>query len=173
MIVKLYLHFIKNNYIYPVFNRYLYLNIMKKLLYSFLLLSSATLFAQKNPQARFAVANDIVGTVDMFTAHHKNSIQSTRTYKTAAELPQNLKKFGSIADNGLVEYKLKNGIGALDRLALSEVNIQFGLPKETPVLIDGYEFTNTDTLVYGDILYNMQPVDHNGKKAVSITTIMK
>ncbi|WPO84015.1 hypothetical protein SD427_06705 [Chryseobacterium sp. JJR-5R] len=146
---------------------------MKKLLYSFLLLSSATLFAQKSPQAKFAVANDIVGTADMFTANHKNAIQSTRTYKTAAELPQNLKKFSYIADNGLVEYKLKNGMSALDRLTLSDVNIQFGLPKETPVLIDGYEFTNTDTLVYGDILYNMEAVDHNGKKAVSITTTKK
>jgi hypothetical protein len=146
---------------------------MKKLFYSFLLLSSATLFAQKNTNAKFVVANDIVGTVDMFTANHKNSIQSKHTYKSAAELPQNLKKFNYIADNGLVEYKLKSGMGTIDRLALSEINVQFGLPEATPVFIDGYEFTNTGTLVYGDILSNMQVIDRNGKKAVSITTTKK
>ncbi len=145
---------------------------MKKLLYSFLLLSSATVFAQKNTHTKFAVANDVVGTVDMFTANHKNAIQSTRTYKSAAELPQNLKKFSSIADRGLVEYTLKTGT-SIDRLALSEVNVQFGLPEATPVLIDGYEFTDPTMRVYGDLLYNMQTIDHNGKKAVSIVTTKK
>ncbi|WP_374459640.1 hypothetical protein [Chryseobacterium taeanense] len=143
---------------------------MKKFLYSFLLLASATLFAQKNASTKFAVANDIVGTVDMFTANHKNAIQSTRTFKSAAELPQNLKKFGFIADNGLVEYKLKNGQANIDRIAVSVINAQFGFPKDNPVLIDGYEFTNADTLIFGDILNKMHPVDHNGKKMVSIST---
>jgi|UPI000647CCD1 hypothetical protein len=141
---------------------------MKKLLYSFLLLSSATLFAQKNTATKFAVANDIVGTVDMFNAY-KSRIQSTQTYK-AANLPQNLKKFGYIAENGLVEYKLKSGQGVLDRLPLSELNAQYGLAKNTPVFIDGYEFTNTDTLVFGDILGNMEVIDNKGSKAVSIIT---
>ncbi len=145
---------------------------MKKLLYSFLLLSSATVFAQKNTHTKFAVADDVVGTVDMFTANHKNAVQSTRTYKSAAELPQNLKKFSSIADRGLVEYTLKTGT-SIDRLALSEVNVQFGLPEATSVLIDGYEFTDPTMRVYGDLLYNMQTVDHNGKKAVSIVTTKK
>lgn len=143
---------------------------MKKFLYSFLLLASATLFAQKNASTKFAVANDIVGTVDMFTANHKNAIQNTRTFKSAAELPQNLKKFSFIADNGLVEYKLKNGQANIDRIAVSEINAQFGFPKDNPVLIDGYEFTNADTLIFGDILNKMHPVDHNGKKIVSIST---
>lgn len=145
---------------------------MKKLLYSFLLLSSATVFAQKNTHTKFAVADDVVGTVDMFTANHKNAVQSTRTYKSAAELPQNLKKFSSIADRGLVEYTLKTGT-SIDRLALSEVNVQFGLPEATPVLIDGYEFTDPTMRVYGDLLYNMQTIDHNGKKVVSIVTTKK
>ncbi len=141
---------------------------MKKLLYSFLLLSSATLFAQKNAAARFAVANDIVGTVDMFNAY-KDKIQGTQTYK-AANLPQNLKKFSYLADNGLVEYKLKNNQVILDRLPLSELNAQYGLAKNNPIFIDGYEFTNTDTLVYGDILSNVEVVDNNGSKAVSVKT---
>ncbi len=143
---------------------------MKKLFYSFLLLSSATLFAQKNSSTRFAVANDIVGTVDMFSTNHKNYIQSSRTFKSAAELPQNLKKFNAIAENGLVEYKLKAGLGALDRLPLSDLNAQYNLAKNTPVLIDGYEFANTDTLIYGDLLSNVQVIDNKGSKAVSVTT---
>ncbi|WP_294202355.1 hypothetical protein [Chryseobacterium sp. sg2396] len=143
---------------------------MKKLLYSFLLLSSATLFAQKNTSTRFAVANDIVGTVDMFSNNLKGYVQSSRTFRSSAELPQNLKKFGNIADNGLVEYKLKSGLGTLDRLSLADLNTQYNLAKNTPVLIDGYEFANTDTLVYGDILRNVKVVDNNGSKTVSVST---
>lgn len=143
---------------------------MKKLLYSFLLLSSATLFAQKNTSTRFAVANDIVGTVDMFSNNLKGYVQSSRTFRFSAELPQNLKKFGNIADNGLVEYKLKSGLGTLDRLSLADLNTQYNLAKNTPVLIDGYEFANTDTLVYGDILRNVKVVDNNGSKTVSVST---
>ncbi len=143
---------------------------MKKLFYSFLLLSSATLFAQKNSSTRFAVANDIVGTVDMFSTNLKSYVQSSRTFKSATELPQNLKKFNAIAENGLVEYKLKAGSGTLDRLPLSDLNAQYNLAKNTPVLIDGYEFANTDTLIYGDLLSNVQVIDNKGSKAVSVTT---
>jgi len=144
---------------------------MKKLLYSFLLLSSVTLFAQKNASTKFAIADDIVGTVDMFTANHKNAIQSTQTYKSAAQLPQNLKKYSFIAENGLVEYKFKTGEeDTIDRIALSEINTQYGLAEDTPVLIDGYEFKNSNIKVYGDILNNMKVVDNNGVKTVSITT---
>jgi hypothetical protein len=146
---------------------------MKKLLYSFLLLSSVTLFAQKNASTKFAVADDIVGTVDMFTANHKTAIQNTQTYKSAAELPQNLKKYSFIAENGLVVYKLKSDEGAIDRILLSELNVHYGLAKDTPVFIDGYEFKNSDTKVFGDILNKMEVIDNHGAKAVSITTAIK
>ena len=142
---------------------------MKKILYSFLLLSSATLFAQKNSATKFAIANDIVGTVDMF-APYKDAIQSMNVYKTPANLPANLKKYSSIAENGLTEIKMKKGQDNIDRLPLSDLNIQYGLPKETPVLIDGYEFSDTKTLVFGNILNSMEIVDRGGKKAVSVTT---
>lgn len=148
---------------------------MKKILYSFLLLSSATLFAQKNTATKFAVANDIVGTVDMFNNNnnYKGSVQSSKAYKSATELPQNLKKFDYLADNGLVEYKLKSNQAVIDRMPVNELNAQFGLPADTPVLIDGYEFTNTKTLVYGDIINNAQVITSNGKKMVSVTTSRK
>ncbi|SIQ77950.1 hypothetical protein SAMN05880574_1254 [Chryseobacterium sp. RU37D] len=142
---------------------------MKKLFYSFLLLSSATLFAQKNPSTKFAISNDIVGTVEMFSPYN-NVIQSMNVYKTPANLPANLKKYSYIAENGLTEIKMKKGQDNIDRLPLSDLNVQFGLPKDTPVLIDGYEFADTNTLVFGNILNNMEVVDRGGKKAVSVTT---
>lgn len=143
---------------------------MKKILYSFLLLSSATLWAQKNPATKFAVANDVVGTVDMFT-NHQDIIQSKQLYKTPAALPQNLKKYSELAENnGIVEFKIKPGKDNIDRVGLYEMNVQFGLPTENPVFVDGYEFTNTKTLVFGDILAKMEVHDRNGKKVLHIST---
>jgi len=142
---------------------------MKKILYSLLICTSATVFAQKNPSTRFAVANDIVGTVDMFTIR-KDIIQSKNAYKTAATLPQNLKKYSFLADKGLTEVKIKAGYEALDRLTISQLNEQHQLPKDQPVLIDGYEFSNPETSVYGDLLAKMDVKDYNGKKTLFIST---
>ncbi|SEM26030.1 hypothetical protein SAMN05421856_10252 [Chryseobacterium taichungense] len=143
---------------------------MKKLFYSLLLLSSATLFAQKNVSAKFAVAGDTVGTVDLFTNSYKNTIEGTRSYKSAAELPQNLKKFSFIADNGLVEYKLKKNQGALDKTTLSDLNNRYGLANGTPVFIDGYEFKNTNLTVFEEMLSKVEVNDSHGLKAISVTT---
>ncbi|WP_415326613.1 hypothetical protein [Chryseobacterium sp. MMS23-Vi53] len=145
---------------------------MKKLLYSFLLLSSATLFAQKNPATKFAIANDIVGTVDMFNAN-KNAVQSMNVFKSAANLPLNLKKYSDLAENGLIEVKFKKGSDNFDRISLAELNDQYKIAKQTPVYIDGYEFSNTQTLVFGDILTRMEAKDYNGKKTLFITTKIK
>lgn len=145
---------------------------MKKLFYSFLILSSATLFAQKNPSTKFAVANDVVGTVDMFNGK-KDIIQSMNVYKTNANLPQNLKKFSYLADQGIVEFKLKKGYENLDRITLAQLNEQQNIAKDTPVLIDGYEFSDTGTNVFGDILANVEVKDYNGKKSLFITTTQK
>jgi hypothetical protein len=145
---------------------------MKKFLYSFLIFSSVCLFGQKNPATKFAVANDIVGTVDMFNTK-KDFVQSMNVYKTLANLPQNLKKYSYIAENGLIEVKIKKGYESLDRLTLADLNTQNNLPKETPVLIEGYEFTNTDTRVFGDILAKVEVKDYNGKKSLFITTTNK
>jgi len=145
---------------------------MKKILYSFLIFSSASLLAQKNPATRFAVANDIVGTVDLFTGK-ENIIQSKQVYKTASSLPQNLKKFGYIADNGLVEYKLKKGYEGQDRLTLAQINEGHGVSKDSPVFVDGYEFSNPDTMIYAEILNNVEVKDNNGKKSVFATSKLK
>ncbi|WBV56815.1 hypothetical protein PFY10_21785 [Chryseobacterium daecheongense] len=145
---------------------------MKKIIYSFLLVSSVCLFGQKNPSAKFAVANDIVGTVDMFK-DKSDFIQSMHVYKTPATLPQNLKKFSYLADNGITEFKIKKGYENLDRLTLAQLNVQNNLPKETPVIIEGYEFSNPETSIYADILAKTEVKDYNGKKSLFITTTQK
>ncbi|ATL76025.1 hypothetical protein IQ37_12925 [Chryseobacterium piperi] len=145
---------------------------MKKIFYSFLLFSSVCIFGQKNPAVKFAVANDIVGTIDMFK-DKSDFIQSMHVYKTPATLPQNLKKFSNIAENGFAEFKLKKGYENLDRITLSELNKQNNLPQDNPVIIEGYEFANTDTLVFGDILAKTEVKDYNGKKSLFISTTQK
>lgn len=142
---------------------------MKKILYSFLLLSSATLLAQKNPAVKFAVANDAVGTVDMFNAR-KAIIQSSNIYKTQASLPQNLKKYSYIAEKGITEFKFKKGFESLDIISLAQLNEEHNIAKDTPVIIEGYEFTNTSTQVYGDILVKMEAKDYNGTRSLFIST---
>lgn len=141
---------------------------MKKLLYSLLIIASATLSAQKNPNTRFAVSEDAVGTIDFFTSR-KEFVQSTNAYK-AANLPQNLKKFSYLAENGLSEVKMKKSVGPLDRISLSIINEQFKVPKDSPVFIDGYEFSDTSTQIYPEILAKADVKEHNGKKALFIST---
>ncbi|MBK1895889.1 hypothetical protein [Chryseobacterium paridis] len=145
---------------------------MKKILYSFLLVSSAFLFGQKNPATKFVVANDIVGTADMFN-NKKDFVQSMHVYKTPANLPQNLKKFGYIAENGFAEIIIKKGYENLDRITVAQLNEQSNLPKETPIIIDGYEFNNPDTKIYADILAKSEVKDYNGKKSLFISTSKK
>jgi hypothetical protein len=142
---------------------------MKKILYSFLILSSVALSAQKNPSVKFAVANDIVGTVGMFNAK-KAIVQSSNVYKSPAGLPQGLKKYSFIADKGLTEFKIKNGFEDLDRVSLAELNSQYGVPENTPVVIEGYEFADSSTKIYGDMMGNVEVKDYNGKKTVFLST---
>ncbi|MGG5210478.1 hypothetical protein ACQWU4_16250 [Chryseobacterium sp. MIQD13] len=141
---------------------------MKKILYSFLILSSAALSAQKNPSVKFAVANDIVGTVGMFTAK-KSIIQSSNVYKSPAGLPQGLKKYSFIAEKGLTEFKIKNGYEGLDTMSLAQLNSQYGVPENTPVLIEGYEFADSSMKIYGDMMGNAEVKDYNGRKTVFLS----
>jgi hypothetical protein len=145
---------------------------MKKILYSLLIFASATIFAQKNPNVKFAICNDAVGTVAMFDAN-KKFVQSVNVFKAKANLPQNLKKFDYLADNGLAEVKFKKDFGTLDFMTLGNFNTQNGLPKDGSVFIEGYEFKNPDTKIFSDMIadYKVETVD--GKKALVITTIKK
>ncbi|MBB6369493.1 hypothetical protein [Chryseobacterium shigense] len=142
---------------------------MKKIIYSFLILSSVALSAQKNPSVKFAVANDAVGTVGMFNAR-KAIVQSSSIYKSPASLPQGLKKYGFIAEKGLTEFKIKNGYEGLDVISLAQLNSQYGVPENTPVIIEGYEFSDSSTKIYGDMMGNVEVKDNNGRKTVFLST---
>lgn len=144
---------------------------MKKILYSLFIFASATLFAQKNTKIKFAVAGDMVGTTTLFE-NQKAYVQGTQAYK-AANLPQKLKKFSFIADQGLTEVKLKNNVGPLDNASLAQYNEQHNLPKETPVIIEGYEFKDTAMRIYAEIAQQVEVKDYNGVKSVFITTTAK
>lgn len=145
---------------------------MKKVLYSLLIFASATLFAQKNTTVKFAICNDAVGTVAMFDAK-KEAIQSMHVYKAKANLPQNLKKYDYLAENGLVEMKFKKDFGTLDRMSLANFNVQHGLEKDSPVLIEGYEFKNTETHIFADMIADTKVELIEGKKTLVITTVKK
>lgn len=143
---------------------------MKKLLYSFLLLSSTTLFAQqKNPAVKFAVADNAIGTVELFNTK-KNVLQVSKVYNTAASLPQSLKKYSSVFTKGVTEYKFKNGENVLDRMTLSNMNTQYNIPADNPVFIEGYEFGDTSTMIYPEIKKRAETKDYNGKKTLFIYT---
>lgn len=140
---------------------------MKKILYTLLIFASATAFAQKSNTVKFAVANDALGTVNMFEAN-KQFIQSMNMYKSASALPQNLKKFSNISDRGLTEVKFKSDFGTLDFLSAASLNEQYKLPKDQPVMIEGYEIS-PETNIFADMIKTAEVKDINGKKMLYIT----
>lgn len=145
---------------------------MKKILYSLLLVASVSVFAQKNPSTKFAVANGNVGTVAMFDAN-KQYVQSVNMFKNSAALPQDLKKFSFLAENGLASVKFKKDYGTLDFISLAELNKQNGIAAETPVVIDGYEFNDTKINIFANLMENSEVKDYNGKKTLVITSPKK
>lgn len=143
---------------------------MKKLLYIFLLFFSGVLLSQKNTYVKFAVYNNVIGTASMFDLY-KDSIEKVTFFKTKASLPSHLKKFDYLADNGLIEIKFKKNAGFPDRLSLEILNIQNNLPKDRTVFIEGYPFNDTTTLVYNDMISNIELIDSNGQKNIHISTL--
>ncbi|SHL07267.1 hypothetical protein [Chryseobacterium polytrichastri] len=144
-------------------------SMMKKIMYFVLLIASATLFGQKNSNMKFAIYNDVVGNVKMFD-HYKNQIESVHVFKTKANLPKNLKKFDFLADKGLIEIKLKKNAGTPDLVSLEVLNEQYQIPKDTSVFIEGYEFSDTSTKVFNEMITKIDVKDENGKKALYIST---
>lgn len=142
---------------------------MKKSLYAFLVFISGILSAQKNPNVQFAVSNNAVGTVTMFD-HYKNNIEKVNVFKTKTSLPQHLKKFDYLADNGLTEIKFKKNAGTPDMMSLEMLNEQFNLPKNTVVFIDGYQFDHPETNIYSEIIINGKVIENDGKKSLHIST---
>jgi predicted DNA-binding protein YlxM (UPF0122 family) len=143
---------------------------MKKLLYTFLIFFSGVLLAQKNNTVKFAIYNNVIGTVSMFNLY-KSSIEKINVFKTKASLPSHLKKFDYLADNGLVEIIFKKNAGYPDSLSLEMLNEQNNLPKERPVYIDGYQFNDTSTLIYNDMITTIEFKEVNGQQCIHISTL--
>ncbi|UHO36845.1 hypothetical protein H5J24_13605 [Chryseobacterium capnotolerans] len=137
---------------------------MKKLLYSFLILSSATLFAQK----KLAVADNMIGTEDLLKSKEAHS-QVLKVYNSAASLPASLKKYSSVFTNGVTVYKInkKNG---LDRMSFAQLNKQNDIPADNPVFIDNHEFTDSSTKIFTGIIAKTEKKDYNGKPTFFIYT---
>ena len=133
--------------------------------------ASATLFAQKNTKVKFAVLEDMVGTTTLFE-RQKEYVKSTQTYKIA-NLPQKFKKFSFIAEQGLTEVKYKNNVGLPDNVSLAQLNEQNNLPKDTPAIIEGYEFKDTNMRIYAEIAQQVEVREYNGVKSLFITTTAK
>ncbi|PRB00659.1 hypothetical protein CQ046_17675 [Chryseobacterium sp. MYb7] len=51
-----------------------------------------------------------------------------------------------------------------DSLSLETLNEQNSLPKDRPVFIEGYQFNDTATLVYNEMISNIEVIDTNGQK---------
>ncbi|KQT18374.1 hypothetical protein ASG31_06520 [Chryseobacterium sp. Leaf404] len=145
---------------------------MKKVLFSLLLFASVSVFAQKNSSTKFAIANGNVGTVAMFDAN-KQFVQSVNMYKNSAALPQELKKYSFLAENGLAAVKFKKDFGTLDFISLGDLNRQNGLAPETPVFVDGYEFPDTKINIFADLMVNAEVKDYNGRKTLYISSTKK
>ncbi|MGH1516283.1 hypothetical protein [Chryseobacterium sp. JK1] len=142
---------------------------MKKLLYSFLLLSSVALVAQQKVAPKFAIADNVIGTVDMFNTK-KSLVQVSKVYSTPASLPQNLKKYSKLFTKGVAEYKFKDGKNIFDIMSLADINVQYGISQDTPVFIDGVEVNDTKTLIYPQIKKKTEEKNYNGKKTLFIST---
>lgn len=142
---------------------------MKKTLYSLLLFVSVVMLAQKNRDVKFAIANDIVGTDQMFT-NYKDKVESTHFYKPKEKLPQYLEKFNILAEKGLTEIKLKKNAGTPDIIQLEALNEQYDLPKNTSVFIEGYEFDTIATKIYSEIILKIEVKDNNGQKHLYLFT---
>lgn len=140
---------------------------MKKFFYTFLVCFSATAFAQKSSTVKFAVANNAIGTVSMFDANTQY-VQSVKVYKNLAALPQNLKGFSEISDRGLVEVIFKKDFGTLDFLSAANLNEQFKLPKNQPVMIEGYEISASMN-IFSDMISKMEVRTIDGKQMLSIS----
>lgn len=137
---------------------------MKKLLYSFLILSSATLFAQK----KLAVTDNMIGTEDLFKSKGSR-MQVLKVYNNAASLPAGLKKYSSVFANGVTVYKANKSVG-FDKMSLAQLNAQNNIPADNSVFIDNHEFTDSSTKIITDIIAKTEKKDYNGKPTFFIYT---
>src|SRR5690606_13927360 len=103
-------------------------------------------------------------------AQDKKNVQTTNTYKST-NLPQNLKRFESLAVNAITAVKVKENY--YDKISLKELNQGFKLESHTPVNFDGNMLTNTDLIVLGNVLEHMNVTEVNGKNMITMSNTPK
>ena len=132
-------------------------------------LFSVFAFAQKDLSTQFIISDNTIGTVDMFK-EKASFIERKDVYKAGTDLPENLKKFSFLADNGISSIKIKPSYKSLDVATVGDINKWHKLPVETPILLDGFEVKGKDTKIFSEILSDFKVVDFNGQKTLSIKT---
>jgi hypothetical protein len=143
---------------------------MKKFLYTALIFASVTVFGQKAGQSQFVLIDGIISSEKMIKNDvPKSEIQTMNVYKTKAALPENLKNWANVSDNGLTELKLKKNATVYDRISLGELNEQVKLAKDNPVFVAGRKIENTDLKIFGNVLDNMEVKTIDGMQVLSIT----
>lgn len=142
---------------------------MKKLIFSFALVASTFVFAQKSKTVRFAIFNDVIG-VTQLADRAKDNVASTKNFKAGQSLPADLQKYSFLADNGLTVVQMKPNALAGDLYPLQRFNENYKLDKNTPVVIDGYTVDASFT-IYSDMVSSAELKEKDGKKYLSVTTI--
>lgn len=140
--------------------------IMRKILYTFLLVASAMTYAQSKNQPVVLVDGMLAS--NSLIAGDKKNIQSTKVFKTAANLPQNLKSFEGLASNGIISASVKENY--YDRISLEGLNQQFKLNAENTVYFDGQPIKDTTIQVLGNVLEHMEVREKDGQKFLYIFT---
>ncbi|MBF6610251.1 MAG: hypothetical protein ITF99_03795, partial [Chryseobacterium sp.] len=112
---------------------------MRKILYTFLLVASAMTYAQSKNQPVVLVDGMLAS--NSLIASDKKNVQSTKVFKTAANLPQNLKSFEGLASNGIISASVKENY--YDRISLEGLNQQFKLNAQNTVYFDGQPIKDT------------------------------
>lgn len=140
---------------------------MKKLLYIVFMGAAVTAFGQTAKKS-LVFANGMIANEANFKA---SSILAKKVITNKAALPQDLSSFETIlANNTITTLKIKDTDFTDDRVALKDLNQQYNINEATPVVIDGMTVSNTEAMILGGALGNMETKLVDGKNVLYITT---
>ncbi|KQT29596.1 hypothetical protein ASG22_19940 [Chryseobacterium sp. Leaf405] len=103
----------------------------------------------------------------MFDAYGSKVVN--KIFYKKENLPQHLKKFSFLSENGLTEIKLSKDFGTPDILSLQALNKQHDLKLSTPVSIQHYIFNDTETIIYSEIIKKIEVKEDQDRKYLLIT----
>lgn len=138
---------------------------MKKIIYFFAIFASLAIYAQ---QKQPLVLVDGMLASEKFIQNDKNNIDKMNVYKTASNIPKNLKNFENLASAGIISVDSKEK--HYDRISLEELNRDYNLAMDNPVYFDGKLINDTKLKVVMNALENMEVKMIDGKKFLSLYT---